>query len=84
MYFHIRKGKQYLDLRGNLILSHNDRLVKTRVKSAGPRQVRHGRYAVNLAAAGFRNRFRASLLALGFIWGPSTALTQERIEKDGL
>ena len=36
MYFYMEKGKQYLDLRGDFILTHNDKLIKTRTKSAAP------------------------------------------------
>jgi hypothetical protein len=34
MYFYKEKGEQVLDLRGGLVLTHNDALVKGRVKSA--------------------------------------------------
>ena len=53
MYFFKLKGKQMLDLRGDLILTHNDALVKSRIKSAAPAGVRNARYIENVAKMGF-------------------------------
>lgn len=84
MYFYKQKGKQVLDLRGNLVLSHNDALVKGRVKSAAPAAVRNPRYIVGIAGFGFWRKLRATKAAIGFIWGPSMALRPETIEDEGL
>ena len=80
MYFFKKQGKQFLDLRGNLILSHNPTLVRARVKSAAPRYVRNAKYIDN--RTGFRRRMRATIAAIGFIWGPSTALNPIDAEND--
>ncbi len=72
MYFFRKFGKQFLDLRGNLILSHNSELVRARVKSSAPRYVRNAKYIDDIT--GFRRRWRATWAALRFIWGSSTAL----------
>ncbi len=53
MYFFKHKGKQYLDLTGNLILSHNDHLVKARISSAAPCKVLNGRYVINIGKLNF-------------------------------
>jgi len=84
MYFYKLKGRQMLDLRGDLVLTHNDALVKGRVKSAAPAGVRNARYVEGIPALGLRGKLRATRVALVFIWGPSVALKPETIEEDGL
>ena len=85
MYFFKKNGKQMLDLRGDLVLTHNDNLVKGRVKSAAPAGVRNATYIENIPAMGFRSKLAATRIALGFIWSKkSQALTQETIEAEGL
>lgn len=74
MYFFKKDGKQVLDLRGDLILTHNDDLVRTRVKSAAPRYVRNATYICGIPELGFMAKVRASFMALGFIWGKSQKL----------
>ena len=73
MYFYKLKGKQMLDLRGNLILSHNDALVKGRIPSAAPRGIRNPKYIL-LQSMGFISKIKATWHAIGFIWGESQAL----------
>lgn len=84
MYFFKVQGKPRLDLRGNLILSHNDQLVKARVPSAAPECVKNGKYIPDLKSGGFWRRVRATFAAIRFIWGPSQALTPELIQKEKL
>lgn len=84
MYFYKHKGRQVLDMRGDLVLTHNDTLVKGRVKSAAPAGVRNAFYVENIPAMGFRAKLRASCLALGFIWGADQRLTADTIEAEGL
>lgn len=75
MYFYRSKGKQVLDMRGDLVLTHNDALVKGRVKSAAPAGVHNAMYIENLPAMGFRGKLAATRIALAFIWsGRSQAL----------
>lgn len=81
MYFYKRNGYQCLDLRGDLVLSHNTNLVIARSKSAAPDQVYNGRYAVGISIMTRRQKFRATLAALRFIWGKSTAITPEQISE---
>ena len=73
MYFYKNKGKQVLDLRGNIILTHNSALVKGRVKSAAPAGVHNAKYIL-LAELSFRRKVEATLHAIRFIWGKSQAL----------
>jgi len=77
MYFFFKNKKQYLDLTGNLILSHNDRLVKARTQSAGPTKVLNAKYVVNAGDLNFRGKLKATKLALGFIWGKPNPLIAE-------
>lgn len=84
MYFYKQKGRQILDLRGDLILTHNDALVKGRVKSAAPAGVRNAFYIEGIPAMGFVAKLRASRVALSFIWGADRSLRKETIEAEGL
>lgn len=83
MYFYKQKGRQCLDLRGDLILTHNDAIAKARVKSAGPSHVRNASYTP-VASLGRLGKLKATWAAVRFIWGPSQALTVETIEEEGL
>ena len=83
MYFFNTGGKQHLDLRGDLILTHNDSLVKTRNKSAAPRFVSNAKYVLNIPKLGFIGKLKATFAAIGFIWGDNQSLTKESIEKTG-
>jgi len=84
MYFYKQKGRQILDMRGDLVLTHNDALVIGRVKSAAPAAVRNALYVKGIPARGLRGKLRATRFALVFIWGPSVALKPETIEEDGI
>ena len=84
MYFYKQKGRQILDMRGDLVLTHNDALVKGRVKSAAPAGVRNALYVESIPAMGLSGKLRATRVALVFIWGPSVALKPETIEEDGI
>ena len=81
MYFFKQKGRQILDLRGNLILTHNKNLVTGRIKSAVPASVRNAKY-ISVASFGIYRKIKATFHAIGFIWGSSTALTEEEINKE--
>ena len=74
MYFHKENGKQILDLRGDLILTHNASLVTSRIKSAAPASVRNAKYIQDIVAMGFWRKLRATKAAIKFIWGKSEAL----------
>lgn len=84
MYFFKKGGKQILDLRGDLVLTHNDALVKGRVKSAAPSSVRNAKRIEDIPNLGFWGKLRATKAAIAFIWGPSQALTAETIETEGM
>jgi hypothetical protein len=84
MYFFKKGGKQILDLRGDLVLTHNYALVKGRVKSAAPASVRNAKRIEDIPNLGFWGKVKASRAALKFIWGPSQALTAETIETEGM
>ena len=84
MYFYKQKGRQCLDLRGDLILTHNDALVKARVKSSAPSAVRNAKYVLEIPALGIWRKLRATVAAIRFIWGRSQALTPSTINEEGL
>jgi len=68
-YFYLEKGKQHLDLKGDLIISHNDALIKTRTKSAGPVQVSApDGYILNLGKLKFFRKIRATWNIIKFVW----------------
>ena len=75
MYFFQKGGKQHLDLRGDLILSHNANLVTARVKSSAPRYVNNAKYITDIKSMGFIRKIRATFAAIAFIWGKDQALT---------
>lgn len=79
MYFFKQNGKQILDLRGNLVLSHNEELVRVRTKNNGPRQVKNGYYVKDIPNLKFFRKIRASMVAIRFIWGPSKAMNAKEI-----
>ena len=83
MYFYKNKGKQVLDLTGNLILTHNDQLIKARVTSAGPSRVRNAKFVDNIAGGSLKRKIKATFSVIAFIWGPSTALTEDKTKKKG-
>ena len=78
MYFYNTGGKQHLDLRGDLILTHNDALVKTRNKSAAPRHVHNPKY-ISIQGLTFVRKIKATFHAIGFIWGENQALDNSEV-----
>ena len=77
MYFFLNKGKQYLDLTGDLVLSQNDQLVKARSKSAAPVKVLNAKFVVNAGKLNFRGKLKATILVLRFVWGKPAPLLPE-------
>jgi hypothetical protein len=69
MLFSKEKGKQTLDLKGNLILSKNDNLVEATSKSAAPAYTSKNPHYIMLGKLGRRSKFLASIIAIKFIWG---------------
>ncbi len=77
MYFFLKKGKQHLDLKGDLIISHNDALVKTRNKSAAPVSINSpDGYILNLGKLRFFRKVQATLNIIVFVW-TAKPLTRE-------
>ena len=83
MYFYKNRGKHVLDLRGDLVLTHNDALVKARFKSAAPAGVLNAKYIL-LTGLSFARRIKATWHAVRFIWGENQALTKETIDNEEL
>lgn len=78
MYFFLEKGKQILDLKGNLILSHNDELVKSRVSSASPKAIRNPLYILNIKSMNFFRKLQTTYVVIHFVWGRNQALKPEQ------
>ncbi|MCK5127524.1 MAG: hypothetical protein KAR42_14810 [candidate division Zixibacteria bacterium] len=73
----MQKGKQFLDLRGDFILTHNDALVKTRNKSAAPVKVNNADYTC-VKSLNFVKRIVITVKVIAFIWGSNEALVPEK------
>lgn len=80
MYFFRQKGKQALDLKGDLILSHNKDLIITRGRSIAPRVVQNSRFITGIPGFSIWRKLRTTGAAIAFIWGPSQALQPAEIE----
>ena len=78
MYFFKKQGRQYLDLTGNLILSHNDKLIKARVGSAAPHKALNAKFIINAGDLNLYGKLKATLLAIRFIWGKPEPLTSDK------
>lgn len=76
MYFFKKDGRQYVDLTGNLILSHNNAIVKVRSASAGPSKILNATYILNVGKLNIRSKFKATMMALLFIWGKPAPLLE--------
>lgn len=64
MHFYKKKGRVNLDLKGNLVLTKNEKLVTCASKSALPYRI-HGGHKAIVKRGG---RVRATISALNFIW----------------
>lgn len=80
MYFFKEKGKQVIDFQGNLILSHNVKVVFGRSKSITPSKLNNCKFWDNITKRSFKEKLIITVLAIGFIWGKSTALNVEKIQ----
>ena len=82
MYFYYRKGKRYLDLRGDIVLTANHQLITCDVRSAVPR-LRHVRHAcVNDLTAW--QKVKTIYQLARFVLRPPKPLDREQIKREGL
>jgi hypothetical protein len=65
MLFSKKKGKQHLNMHGNLVLTKNVQLVGVTVPSAMPHLIQGGGHAYVRKGS----KIAATLTALNFIWG---------------
>lgn len=63
MRFYKRKGKQHLDMTGDLVLTRNKDLCSCSSRSAMPHSVKGG-YLLDVS----KHRLTATWLAVRFIW----------------
>ena len=73
MYFFKDKGKQCVDFKGNLILTHNDQLISARAKSAAPGSTQNIKYIL-ITKLNFFQKISAMFTVFGFIWGKPAPL----------
>lgn len=69
MYFYKKKGNQYLDLDGNFILSHNNKIIKASVKSAAPVEIENVMYSVDIKNLKFHHKCKLVMSVIRFIFG---------------
>lgn len=81
MYFYKHKGKQYLDLRGNLILSHNPEIIRARSKNNAVARAQNASYVKDLPNVKFLPKLRVLWRAFRFIFGKSQALDIDAVAK---
>jgi len=77
MYFYKSKGKQVLDMRGDLVLTHNDDLVRSISHSAAPRRVTNATYIKSVVKLSFAKKIKATVVAARFIWGKTQELRDD-------
>jgi hypothetical protein len=82
MYFFKHKGKQFVDFRGNLILSHNPVLVRARSRNNAPRYAKNAHYVPDIPKLNFFRKIQALWLAFRFIFGKSQRIDTEIIDKE--
>ena len=64
MFFTKHKGKQHLNMHGNLVLTKNEQLVATSAPSAMPALIQGGVHAYVRKGG----KIAATITALNFIW----------------
>lgn len=67
MRFYLDRGKQHLDLTGNIILSKNRNFIEAPVKSSAPK-VHRAKYFM-LQSLTTRQKIKATFRVIAFIWG---------------
>jgi hypothetical protein len=77
MYFYKSKGKQILDLTGDIVLTHNSDPLKTRAKSCAPAAIRGGQY-IKLHNVGFWRRVYIMIYVAAWVWRSSLELTEDK------
>ncbi len=77
MHFYKKDGDQCLDMRGDLIITQNDNIVTTRVKSAAPSHVYNYR-CIEVQKLSFRKKLKALWVCAKFIFDSKLA---ERLPK---
>ena len=77
MYFYKENGKQILDLKGTLIISHNSDLAKSRTSSAAPSKILNSQY-VKLYGAGFFRKVFMSFYLFFYVWRKHEELTVDK------
>ena len=69
MRFSKKKGRQTLDLSGNLIVTRNAELISKTSSSAAPNTVQGARWVSVGESVGFWGRVKATLWVIGYVWG---------------
>jgi len=80
MHFYKKQGKQFLNMQGDLILTHNLDVVSAFPKSAGPTNVSNVRFIPNVKALSFFDKLKAVFIVARFVFGKDRALPLENIK----
>lgn len=68
MHFYMDSGKQCLEMRGDLILTHNDNIVTSKVRSAAPTHIYNYRCVRVQELKRLRQKFKALWACAKFIF----------------
>jgi hypothetical protein len=81
MYFFKNKGKQCLDLSGNLILSYNNHLIAAKLKSHAPFRILNPFYVVKIGDLTLWKKIKTSFTLIKFIWMEPKNLLVPTVDK---
>ena len=79
MYFSGLKGKQFLDLRNDLVITFDNQLITAQKKKSAPDKVSNATYIL----MGKTSRLRATLRVLKFIWTKQLITIKQREDAPG-
>lgn len=77
MHFYKNHGKQILNMKGDLIVTHNKDVVSALSKSAGPSQVLNARFLPNVGELRFIDKLEVILIVVKFVFGEDKAAPLE-------
>lgn len=80
MHFYKKNGKQLLNMRGDIVLTHNKDVLSAFPKSAGPKRVSNVRFIPNVSKLGFFAKLKAIFIVVCFVFGRDKSLPFENIE----
>jgi len=82
MFFYKKNSQQFLDLRGDLILTHNKNVIATRIKSAAPAAIHNARYINDIPRMSWYRKLKTTIAVIKFIWGKNHSLDKFVIDNE--